>query len=110
MNKKTLALILLSAFILTVPGVNFTKAQVYDIPPPTCVPAPGIPCPDDWKTNQTSEPQQPTTPSDINSAKQALDNLVKNINNIMNSIKTGAKNSLDYLHNIFDKIFSSIGK
>ncbi len=55
MNKKTLVIVILSAFIVAISAVNFTNAQVPVVPPPTCVPAEGIPCPDKPKETQAKE-------------------------------------------------------
>lgn len=61
MNQKNLIISILSAFILTISSltisVNFTEAQVPDVGLPTCVPAPGIPCP--VQSAQTPEMTSP---------------------------------------------------
>ena len=85
----------LSAFILTAFPINFTHAQVPDIPEPVCVSVPGIPCPDDTLISK----EQPSTPvSDIaKNISKLFDYLSKNINEIIKDILGGIRNIFDGL-------------
>jgi len=104
MNKRSLIIgILLSVFILTTSAVNFTEAQVPKVPEPTCSPAPGIPCPGDWKTNILPEKQPSKPASDTGTGEnisQLFDYLAVNINKIINDIKGGFQNIFDGLRKI----------
>lgn len=105
MNKKSLIIgILLSAFIFTVPAANFTKAQVPNVPKPTCDPVPKIPCPSDWKVNIVPEKQQPSSKSPSNFSK-SFNDLLKIAGVYTDKIIDAIKSGFIEIKDIFDKFF-----
>ncbi len=102
MNKKTLIIKILLTFILIISATNFTEAQLLqpNIPEPTCVPVPGIPCPNETKTTQTLKK---TSTPDTQSISKLFDYLSTNINQIINDLIIGVRNIFDGFRKYFEK-------
>ena len=109
MNKQNLIIIILAAFALTVAAAGFAQAQVPDVPAPTCVSVPGIPCPGESDTaaspaGQPAEPAEKATPDITQSISDLFNYLAANINRIINDITQGFRNIYDGFRDQF-KIF-----
>lgn len=107
MNKKILIAAIFPVYILTVLAANIATAQVPSVPDPVCVPAPGIPCPDDLNTAPANEtPTPPSTPE--KSGSQTFNDLAKSLEKMISGtadqIYGGLTSIFDGVKNFFQDI------
>lgn len=111
MNIKVIPIILIVLFSLSTDRIN--AQPVFDIPKPTCVSTPEIPCPGD-KIDYSKIQKPQTDTSKINeNINQLFIDLQNSVNKLMKylknlNIRDNVENLYNNLHTIFDSWINPI--